>query len=137
MKLTPVQLAKRFEQWQRRLPLLGVGHWRIEAVSLCEQTPTGPDAKATAHVSNAYDSVHFWMTFEFLENATESELDETIIHEWVHVAFRDFDVAIEAAEDSMSKGESDAWEDRIDHAREGLVDRVARQIYRLWLHSNL
>ena len=135
MRLTPTQLAKRVEKWRGRLQHLGVGHIRIECVTLCDETPGGPQAKATVQPSREYDSAHFWFTRDFIENCQEHELDETIIHEWVHVAMRDYDTAIESdvVEDHLAPAAHDAWVDRVDHEREGVVDRVARQIYSFWL----
>lgn len=135
MNITPIQLAKRIEKWQQRLQSLGVGHTRIECVSLVDQTPGGSDAKATVQPSREYDSAHFWFTHDFIKECTESELDETIVHEWVHVAMRDLDVAIEAdvVEDFLPKFAHEVWADRVDHEREGFVDKIAREIYRQYL----
>lgn len=129
MNITPTQLARRVEKWQRLLPLLGVGHWRIDSVVICDETPGGPNAKASAGVSHYYDSVTFWFTHSCLDAVDERGLDETIIHEWLHVVMRDMDAAIGDAEESMAREEKRQWIDRVDHAREGLVERLARQLY--------
>lgn len=131
MKITGIQLAKRVETWQKRLGSLGLGHWRFSLV-LCDQTPGGPLAKASAEVSHAYDTVTFYFTHEFLEDADDRDLDECILHEWVHVAMRDLDAAIEEADDFLSAASLTLWTDRVGHAREGLVDRLSRQIYALY-----
>lgn len=125
MKITPVQLAERVEAWQKRLAPLGVAHWTIEKVILCDETPSGPNANATVNTSPTYDYCTFWFRADYVEEATADELDNTIIHEWMHVAMRDLDEAIAAAEDQLSPGFRDAWEDRVGHEREGLVDRLA------------
>lgn len=137
MKLTPIQLAKRVEQWQKRLPLLGVGHVTIKCVTLCDETPGGPQAKATVQSSTHYDEAHFWFTFDFIAECDEAELDQTIIHEWVHVAMRDLDSAIESVDEQLSPAVNEVWTDRLEHEREGLVDKIARQIYHLWLASRM
>ncbi len=49
---TPVQLAERVEDWQHRLALLGVGHFRITSVTIDDQTPAGPHAQASAQIAD-------------------------------------------------------------------------------------
>lgn len=124
-----IKLAERVEEWQDRLRWLGIGHWRIDAVHVDDETPGGPHANATVRASYHYQSCEFWFKHEFVDNANDAELDETIIHEWLHVAMRDFDRAVESIEDQLSCSVREVWESRVDHEREGLIDAVARQIY--------
>ena len=125
MRITPVQLAERIEKWQRRLAPLGVAHWTIDRVVLCDETPSGPSANATVRTSSTYDYCTFYFRNEFIAEAAADELDTTIIHEWLHVAMRDLDEAVLSANAQLSPGFCDAWEDRLTHEREGLVDRLA------------
>ncbi len=125
---TPVQLAERVEEWQHRLALLGVGHFRITSVTIDDETPAGPHAQASAQMSTSYDNVRMWFKHDYIEVCGERDLDETIVHEWLHVAMRDFDSAIDAVEAWMPKQTYDAFEERVDHEREGVVDRVSRTI---------
>lgn len=127
-----VRLAKRVERWQHILSPLGVAHFRIEQVSAVDETPAGPHSNVTVQIFTHYDSVKFWFTHEFLEGADEKGLDEAIIHEWVHVAMRDFDNALEAVEPWMPLHTYRDFEESVDHEREGLVDRVARCIWELY-----
>lgn len=126
-----INLAKRVERWQQTLAPLGVSHWRIGAVTVTDDVPGQPDSQAAVQPSHDYDSVRFWFLEEFVDSATERELDEAIIHEWMHVAMRDFDAAVLWAEDSLAPAALSAWEDRIHHEREGIIDRLARLIYAL------
>ena len=123
-----VKVAERFEKWQKRLAHLGVGHYRINGVHFGEETPGGPRAEASVQVSENYDNVDFWVKWEFLENCDHYELDSTIIHEWLHVAMRDFDDALEAVESWMPKQTYEDFEQRVNHEREGLVERLSRTI---------
>lgn len=124
-----IQLAKRVETWQERLKGLGIGHYEIERVSCVDETPGGPNANATVHTAKHYDVVIFWFKNDYLDEADEGSIDRTIIHEWIHVAMRDFDAALEAVEAWMPERTYEDWEERIDHEREGLVERFARQLY--------
>ena len=126
-----IKLAKRVEMWQKRLTSLGLGHWRIEGVTIADDPPGYGDAQAAVQPSDQYDSVRFWFQTEYVENATERELDETILHEWMHVAMRSLDQAIESVEYGLSPAAREVWRDRVQFEREGLVDRLARQIYAL------
>ena len=60
-----------------------------------------------------------------VDDSTPEELDQIILHEWMHVAMRDLDQAIEAVEDHLSYPVREVWENRVQHEREGLVDRMA------------
>lgn len=129
MKITPIQLAKRIEKWQHRLTLLGVAHWRIDEVVLCAETVAGPGAGVSVSYPSTYDNCRFEFTYEFLEGADEQRLDEVIIHEWLHVAFRDFDEATKMAKDWMPPASYTDFEARLDHEREGIVDRLSKALY--------
>ena len=119
--------------WQSRLGPLGLLHWRIEDIHVVDETPGGPGAKATTQVSHCYDSCSFWFTKDFLREADERELDEVILHEWVHVAMRDLDTAVEDVDDmGLPQAALDAYSRRVGWAREGLVDRIARLIYDIY-----
>jgi hypothetical protein len=130
-----IKLAKRVEFWQHRLAALGLGHWRIGRVSIVSQDDMPGDrrAKASVQCEPVYDTCDFWFEYSFLEGATEKEVDEVILHEWVHVFMRDLDQAVESIENALSPGVGEQWEDWVDHEREGLVDRMARQFYALYM----
>lgn len=127
-----IKLAKRVEFWQNRLVPLGLGHWRIDQVSVVEDMPNGARAKATVQPSHTYDSVVFWFAQDFVAEANQRDIDETILHEWVHVFMRDFDQAVESVEYELSPAAQSRWGDWVGHEREGLVDRVARTLYMLY-----
>jgi hypothetical protein len=134
VNITPVQLAERVEAWQKMLTSLAIGHYRITQVTLTDQVPDGLHstsgmAEAAVGISNNYDDVHFSFNSEFVEDATEQELDEAIVHEWIHVGWRDLDRALSDTEKWMPEATADAWSENIHHIREGIVDRTARQLY--------
>lgn len=102
-------------------------------MSVVDETPNGKSANASVQPSASYDSVFFWFKEEFLEEASKREVDEVILHEWMHVLMRDLDQAIESVEDELSPASEAQWNDRLRHEREGLVDRLARTFYLLYV----
>lgn len=129
MKITGIQLAKRVEKWGKTLSTLGVAHFVIDRVVLCDETPAGRGYCAEVVTMASYDSASFYFTHNFLEDVEARELDQTIIHEWVHVAMRDLDQAITSIDPQLSPAAQHLWCDRVHHEREGLVERLALTLY--------
>lgn len=128
-----IRLGKRIEFWQKRLEPLGLGHWRIDAVHVVDDVPNnGYRAAACVRPSVHYDYCEFWFGHEYLDNCNPRDLDITIIHEWLHVAMRNFDSAAESVEDVLASNVEEIWSERVRHERENLIDRLSRQIYVLW-----
>lgn len=124
-----IELAKRVERWGNDLAALGVAHYIIDAVHVVEETPGGPQAQATVQASRAYDHCVFSFKREYLDTCTADDLDQTILHEWVHVAMRDLDRALTVVEKWMPEATYSDFEDVIDSEREGLVDRMAHALF--------
>lgn len=131
MNITNAQLTARIEYWKRKLPELGISHWRVEEVAIVDETPGGPDADATVGASSYYDSARFYFTRGFLNGATKEQLDATIIHEWMHVVMRDHDDVLESVQTWMPQQTYNDFAERVDHTREGIIERCARLIHRL------
>lgn len=125
-------LKKRVDFWNVKLMPLGFGHWDID-VQIVDEPDNEALNGARAAVTNSsfYDSA--WMEFkeDWLEDedTTLDEIDKVIIHEFVHVAMRDFDDAIHDAQYSLGEPAKSLWQSRVKHEREGFVDRVARSLY--------
>jgi hypothetical protein len=128
-----IQLAKRVEAWQKRLGPLGLSQYTIDAVSTMDDPGGNEMATACVHPSANYDRCRFEFRNEDVDWAYDNDdfeyLDQTILHEWVHVAFQAFENSIELVEDSLSQGQLDIWKEAMDHSREQLIDRIARQLY--------
>jgi hypothetical protein len=136
LKITPIQLAKRVEKWGKTLAPLGVAHFDIAQISVGDQSmfPACPDNKypqAAVQVDPQYDKCWWYFHDDYLEACTAAELDQTIVHEWVHVAMRDFDFSLETVEAWLPEAAYTSWEQTVNHEREGLVDRLATMIYQL------
>jgi hypothetical protein len=128
VKITPVNLARRVERWQKRLSLLGVGHFTIRQVTVGDKNPwreSDRKVRASVYVPTHYDYCMFFFDADELEGMSADELDQTIIHEWLHVAMRDLDASLESVEEYMSAASHGEWEDRVNHEREGFIDRLA------------
>lgn len=134
LRLTEQQLWARVVKWQQRLLPLGVAHFRIDSVDLVDEC-TDPDAAAGVTISDLYDSVKFEFDKQELAASTEQKLDERIIHEWLHVAWRDYDHAIAAQWRWLPEVSRADYEEAINHEYEGLIDRLARVIYALYSES--
>lgn len=125
-----IRLAERIEWWQHKLADLGISHWEIDRVSIVSDMPHG-DANASVQPADRYDSCMFWFWDEYLEDATADQVDKTIIHEWLHVAMRDLDVAIESAGTDLAYATRRVWDDRVFHEREAFVEHLARTLHAL------
>lgn len=131
MKITPVQLAKRVERWGKTLASLGVAHFEFDVTIADEAPPEGGGGDAAVWVADDYDVLHFYFKHEYLQDCTEGQLDQTIVHEWMHVAMRDHDTMCKLVQDWMPPATYDTWLEALKHEREGLVDRLANVIVQL------
>ena len=137
MKITERQLRRRVEDWQKALAPLGVGHWRLAECSIVDDVAGASGSNAGVNPSGYYDTC--WMQYDrkYVENADAQTLDETIIHEWLHVAWRDYQDTIESASTQMSPQAKFLWMDRVDHEAEGVIERLARVLYHFYSRSVL
>lgn len=133
--MTIHQLRRRIQFWQKQLRELGVGHWHIDRITLTDAPFGREGAKAAVWFSDDYDRCTFEFAHSLIEEG-EWEVDRTIIHEWLHVAFRDYDKAYESLEGLVAPPVWDAAEDRIDHEKEGVIDRLAFLIQRMQRESS-
>lgn len=129
--MTARQLRGRVEFWQRALTELGVGHWRIEECEIVEETGGGPRSSASVGTSNDYASVWFQFRKDFLDTAEGDKVDETIVHEWLHVVLRNLEDAKDAAETWFPPATWTDFDQRYEHETEGVVEAMARLIVRL------
>lgn len=128
-----IQLAKRVEAWQSHLGPLGLTQYTIDKVSTVDEPGGNPDSAACVTPSQNYDRCRFEFQNDMVDEAYESGdlayLDQTILHEWLHVAFQRFENAIEMPHDYLAPMVSEIWEEALRQAREQLIDRLARQLY--------
>ena len=128
-----IQLAKRVETWQKRLGPLGLLQYTIDSVS-CSDSPGGNEWSAACVTPSAnYDRARFEFRNDVVDFAYDNDdfeyLDQTILHEWLHVSFQAFENTIELVDDKLSSAQSEIWQEALTHTREQLIDRLARQLY--------
>jgi hypothetical protein len=130
--MTERQLQKRVEHWLKALPELGLVHWRANVDIVDEPSSDAYiSAKASVACSSHYDT--FWMEFrrEWVDDdPDDDDVDQVIIHELMHVVMRDFDHEVDKVEEFLGCVTKELWADSVKHAREGLVERLARTLYR-------
>lgn len=135
--MTQAKLSERVKLWQQRLSVLGIAHWRFTLEfeeEIDASTGDGdPDMRVTARVDadRYYDTATFVFEKEAVAKKPDRELDELIVHEWLHVADRDRDAVESALLDYLSPDARDAEGDRLTAAREGEIERLARLIVTL------
>jgi hypothetical protein len=127
--VTEAQVIRRVTFWAKRLHPLGLAHWRFE-VSFKDELPD-EDAVARVRSSSYYDTA--WLEFrsDWIASEPMSKIDETIIHELLHVCWRDYQDAIDAVDEKLDPITYSDWRSRLVHETEGLVERVARTLYAL------
>lgn len=132
--MTGTQIAKRIDFWRRELEPLGLMHWRLGlSIDPDLQTANGSDANAAVTPEDFYDTALLYIHADVVPEGAQSteEFDRYIVHELIHIVFRDFSQAIESIKDHLAPPAASQWEDRIEHEEEGVVDRLARAIVRL------
>jgi hypothetical protein len=136
--MTEAQLHKAIQRWQQRLSPLGVGHWIVRSVTVSEDHPDGRrDACASVFRSGDYDAADFWFDSQWLVRTASEEIHRAIVHEWLHVAMRDLDNAInmDTLANFVPYTLRKLQVEQVDHEREGLIERLAVLIVQLYAKS--
>lgn len=126
--MTEAQLLRLVKRWQKELAPLGIGHWEV-SVQITNEITGKENAQAGVHYASSYDRCLMQFLPETADNYTR--IDHTIVHEWLHIAFRDLAQSILSVDDALSQGVRLQWEDWVDHEEEGLIDRLATLIVAL------
>lgn len=122
--MTLAALKRRVEYWQG---ILGLQAWELD-VQLLDTVEGDPEKMASCEASKFYESATLRFSRAVLDTPTA---DQVIVHELVHVIFRDMEEAWMVATDSMPSSTADMFTDRITHEYEGVVDRLARSFVTL------
>lgn len=118
-QLTHDQFEAMVETWASRLRL---NHWQIALDWDVVLDPN--DAWAEVKPSKHFDDA----TIRLASNCatwTQDFANRTIVHELLHLHFRDLEQAMESLADHMAPATFDIWKDRAVHENEGMIDRMA------------
>ena len=133
--MTDLEIAIRVSRWQQTLAALGISHWDFE-IDVQVDPVGGPFddriGAVTSLINDKYDRVEFTFDKESIPAVVNDEFDSYIVHEWLHVALRDYDKAIHAVSGMMGADAYRLWQDRLDHEEEGIVERLAQLIVSLY-----
>lgn len=119
--MTNKQVEQLVADWQVRL---GLERWKI---TFAWDRPTSSATNAIIHRDAMYDAAILrlsktWATW------TPDKLAAVLVHELLHLHFRDIDQSIEAVKSTLHP---DAWtmvNSRYEHEVEGLIDRLAHRL---------
>jgi hypothetical protein len=122
--VTPAALNRIIATWQKRLKL---DHIRI-MVDLDDQ-PENPNALAAVVPDGLYDLATMVFRDDWSEH-TPFELNRIVVHELLHIMFRDYGNAIRSIGQAgiLSHQVEVLWHDRCVDAEEGLIDRLAHRL---------
>jgi len=121
--MTVEALIERVEYWQG---ILGLTHWTIK-VELVEECDAGPHNSAAVRPSVYYTTADLQVTESAMEK-DEYERDAIIVHELIHILFRDLTEASHVPLKFLNRDVAELYSDRLDFETEGVVDVLARSI---------
>ena len=130
--MTAKQLEKRVKFWQKELKFLGLSHWRIDGVGIVDEVPDNPTSVACVQTAHLYDNFRMWFQSDYVAYADKDDLDETIIHELIHVAMRGIDRTYESVEDWMPKAAYNDYMNTVMLEREAFVERITRTLFQMY-----
>lgn len=125
--MTPAALNRIITTWQKRL--------KIEHIALkidLSQEPDNPDALAAVIPSELYDYAELIFRGDWSEHSP-FELNRIVVHELLHVMFRDFGQAMRSIGQAgiLSHQTQLMWHDRCSDSEEALIDRLAHRLVEL------
>lgn len=122
------QLRRRVKMWQNTLPQLGVAHWTLDIHIV--DAPDGNDGSAACvHAMSDYDHASMEFKRDWLNAHEEwTEIDRVIIHELLHLVFRDYDETIATIHSHLNTPVRAVWSLQVEHELEGVIQRVANAL---------
>jgi hypothetical protein len=125
--VTPAALRRIIRTWQKRLKM---EHIIIEVDLDIE--PQNENALASVAPHEMYDRAN--MNFEgSWVNWTPFELNRVVVHELLHILFRDYNNAVTGIGQAgiLSHQVQSLWNDTCNNAEEALIDRLAHRLVEL------
>ena len=118
--MTEKQRNDMVRKWKRNLQL---DHWLIE---IDPDPPENPDALASVRPAESYDRATLRFAPEWPE-WPPAFAERVIVHELLHIVFRDLVEAEQSIYDSLSHDARVLYSRRLDHEVEGVIDRLAER----------
>lgn len=123
-------LLKRAKWWAR---LLGMDHWRIGITTSAGDRQLGETSTARVRCSDNYDEAIVMIrgdkpsTGLYSSDALAYSQDESLIHEFLHVVFREMDVTVDDALQLIADDKArEVFQGRITMRQEQVVERLTR-----------
>jgi len=93
-----------------------------------DEEPENPDAVASVYCSDLYDQATLRFSAQLIDYNND-ELNRVIVHELMHIMFRDYGMAVRSIEvtGSIASDVRMLWHDRCHDAEEAVVDRLANR----------
>ncbi len=129
--MTRSQVQRRVDYWAKRLRPLGLGHWDFNVAFVSEAEMDRDTSEAEVSPSVVYDSARIEFKDTYIASVDPDMLDWTIIHELLHVVFRDYDTVVHLAVQELGPTAKELVEHQLEHELEGVVERFARTIFLL------
>jgi hypothetical protein len=121
MKITRKQVERTLRVWQTRL---GLQTWDIK---IDWEKSAGDDINASTYRLNTYDRATLCFDTAYV-NWSKEFLNQTVVHELLHLVTRDLDRVFADFEISAHPEAYRVLDKRYDHEIEGVVDRLANRI---------
>lgn len=105
--------------WVERL---GLGHWKLTI-----KWDDIEDGYAQCLYEDSYDDADITLARRLLERGSYFA-EWTLVHELLHLTFRDLDVATKAAHEGLTPEAQRLADARYAHEAEGVIDRIAASL---------
>lgn len=123
MNISRRELVARVEHWRERI----APEWQLSVITERPELDD-PDVNACCTADDDYLHAAIWVNPAYLGRTTAARLDVTIVHELVHLYFRDLRAALEPLEELVGKPTAATIRGTAMNAEERAVDRLARLI---------
>ena len=119
--------------WQHRL---GLDQWEIkvpfgEDLEKYWADNDNPNAHASVERSKVYDSAKIYFNPRDYAGWTEQDATIHVVHELVHVLFRDVEWTVDQIVGQVPRDAEDFMGETFQHHLEGCIDRLARRFVNL------
>lgn len=116
-------VTRAIRVWSKRLKIQ-----HVKVVLNFDEAPEDEDAIASVNPSSMYDYAMIRLSEDFWEEEELFEVNRVLVHELMHVMFRDTDTIFELALRQQSYDARGILQNQWTHATEAIVDRLAHRL---------